>query len=128
MVQTLSNQFVSRSQQDSLDHILLSSPGGGQQRQVLALPWWFSGLRILCRGLGFHPCSGKFYMLHSAIRKKKKKRVHPHPCLLDFSTWMLTEHLRLNKGKAEPTHAHCPSILTISAIPFFYLLRSETSK
>ena len=67
-------------------------------------------------------------MLHSAARKKKKKQVHPHPCLLDFFTWMLTEHLQPNKGKAGPTHAHCPSILTISAIPFFYMLRSKTSK
>ena len=60
--------------------------------------------------------------------KKKKKQVHPHPCLLDFFTWMLTEHLRPNKGKAGPTYARCPSILTISAIPFFYMLRSKTSK
>ena len=128
MVQTLSNQFASRSQQDSLDHILLSSAGGGQQGQVLGLPWWSSGLHFLCRGLGSHPWSGKFHMLHSAARKKKKKQVHPHPCLLDFFTWMLTEHLRPNKGKAGPTYARCPSILTISAIPFFYMLRSKTSK
>lgn len=82
MVQTLSNQFASRSQQDSLDHNLLSSPGGGQQGQVLGLPWWVSGLRILCRGFGFHPCSGKCYMLHSAIRKKRK-----NGCIRTLAYW-----------------------------------------
>ena len=74
MVQTLSNQFASRSQQDSLDHILLSSPGGGQLGQVLGLPRWSSGLSFLCRELGSHPWSGKFHTLHSTARRKKKKK------------------------------------------------------
>lgn len=35
-------------------------------------PRRYNSLHFHCRGLGFHPWSGKFHMLHGMAKKKKK--------------------------------------------------------
>lgn len=105
MVQTPSTNLHPGPNKTPWPHPTLFPRWTGSTRQVLGLPWWSSGLSFLCRELGSQSLVRE--VPHAAqCSQKKKKKVHPHPCLLTSPPWMLTEHLRPNSAKLGP---HTPT-------------------